>query len=452
MKQNILRKLLLIAVLLTGVNAFAHDFEAQNSDGVTIYYNITSASDLTVGVTYEGSYYSYSNEYSGQVAIPKTVTYNSKTYSVTSIGSSTFRECSNLTSITIPNSVTGIGNSAFRGCSDLTSVNISDLEAWCKIVLSDGDSQPLTYAKNLYLNGELLTNIEIPNTITEIKHGAFFCYSSLTSITIPNSVTSIGINTFSGCGLTNVIIPNSVTSIGSYAFSGCNGLKSVTIGNSVTSIGDGVFNYCNGLTEITSKNSTPPTAYSNTFSNVPTTATLYVPIGSKEAYASADYWKVFTNIVEKEFIEETTVTIKDASNQGSLVIKHEVGKAFEFMAVPVAGCVVNAVLVNGEEIIADENGTYKIESVSDETIISVSYEIDSATSINTLNANNIKVYGYDNTLTVLGAENGGNISVFDMNGKLITSQKAFGENDTISLDNDGLYIVKVGNKSFKVIL
>ena len=77
MKQNILRKLMLIAVLLTGVNAFAHDFEFGG-----IYYNITSSSGLTVEVTYKGSSSgSYSNEYSGQVTIPESVTYNSNTYS-----------------------------------------------------------------------------------------------------------------------------------------------------------------------------------------------------------------------------------------------------------------------------------------------------------------------------------------------------------------------------------
>ena len=104
MKQNILRKLMLIAVLLTCVNAFAHDFEFGG-----IYYNITSSSGLTVEVTYKGSSSgSYSNEYSGQVTIPKTVTYNSKIYSVTSIGDYAFKGCSLLTSVNIPNIVTSI--------------------------------------------------------------------------------------------------------------------------------------------------------------------------------------------------------------------------------------------------------------------------------------------------------------------------------------------------------
>ena len=73
MKQNILRKLMLIAVLLTGVNAFAHDFEVYG-----IFYNITSDSDLTVEVTYSSSY-----KYTGSVVIPETVTYNNQRFKVT---------------------------------------------------------------------------------------------------------------------------------------------------------------------------------------------------------------------------------------------------------------------------------------------------------------------------------------------------------------------------------
>ena len=94
----------------------AHDIEVANSDGKTIYYNYNSDGS-SVSVTYQGTdYSSYSNEYTGTVVIPETVTYNGKTYSVTSIGYSAFAYCSSLTSVTIPNSVTSIGNGAFKNC------------------------------------------------------------------------------------------------------------------------------------------------------------------------------------------------------------------------------------------------------------------------------------------------------------------------------------------------
>ena len=105
-------------ILLCATAATAHDFEVGG-----IYYNITDAKNKTVMVTYGGEYYDeYSNEYTGNVVIPESVTYNGATYSVTSIGDGAFSGCSGLTSITIPNSVTSIGNGAFYNCTGLTSI------------------------------------------------------------------------------------------------------------------------------------------------------------------------------------------------------------------------------------------------------------------------------------------------------------------------------------------
>ena len=104
------KKLLALAAtgLLYTTGVSAHDFEV---DG--IYYNITSAEDKTVEVTYSGE---YAGTYSGAVSIPTTVTYDGMEYSVTSIGYNGFGYCLGLTSIEIPNSVTSIDTYAFHNC------------------------------------------------------------------------------------------------------------------------------------------------------------------------------------------------------------------------------------------------------------------------------------------------------------------------------------------------
>ena len=157
--------------------------------------------------------------------------------SVTSIGSSAFKDCNGLTSVTIPDSVTSIGDKAFYGCSSLTSVTIPDS------VTSIGNSA--------FSGCSSLTSITIPDSVTSIGNSAFSGCSSLTSITIPDSVTSIGSAAFYNCkGLTNLTIGNGVENIDDYTFFGCSNLTSVTIGNGVTSINTQAFTLCKKLTEI----------------------------------------------------------------------------------------------------------------------------------------------------------------------------------------------------------
>ena len=237
-----LKIFIIILALSATLPISAHDFQHVNSDGKTIYYNITSNTDFTVKVTYKGnSYNSYSNEYVEIVNIPSIVEYNGNTYSVTSIESHAFDGCSGLTEITIPNSVNSIGRSAFSGCSGLNEITI-------------------------------------PNSVNSIGDYTFYGCSGLNEITIPNSVNSIGDYAFYNCsGLKDLIIEdsNETLSLGSngsyglfshsdletlylgrdinysyYPFKNIESLIHLTIGNKVTSIKSGTFSGCSGLLDV----------------------------------------------------------------------------------------------------------------------------------------------------------------------------------------------------------
>ncbi len=147
----------------------------------------------------------------------------------------------------------------------------------------------------------------------EVSHPNYFgSYSG--SLTIPEMVTysgrtytvvGIGMWAFCYCPeLTIVEMPNTITYIDEVAFQECYGLISVTISNSVTEIGQQAFWYCESLTSIFLLNPEPPECGSGVFSNVDIEAcTLYVPIGSYEAYSTTRVWENF-NIVGIDFTNE----------------------------------------------------------------------------------------------------------------------------------------------------
>ena len=154
--------------------------------------------------------------------------------SVTSIGGWAFSSCASLESITIPNSVTNIGGSAFRSCHSLTNITVDagnpNYSSENGVLFNKAKTELIQYPV-----GKKDTTYSIPDSVTSIGSGAFSeCYF-LTSIPIPNSVTSIGETAFAACAsLTSITIPDSVTRIGPYAFLSCVSLKNVTIGSGMT--------------------------------------------------------------------------------------------------------------------------------------------------------------------------------------------------------------------------
>lgn len=146
-----------------------------------------------------------------------------------SIGDDAFRECDGLKKIAIPDGVTSLGERAFSGCDALEEVALPDglvsvgmeaffecfnlkkvmvpsFESWMGMDINHYSSNPLYYARQLYVGGELFRHAVIPEGTIAYREFAFHCCGSLESITLPESLTSLGL--FNNCDrLKHVFIP-----------------------------------------------------------------------------------------------------------------------------------------------------------------------------------------------------------------------------------------------------
>ena len=185
---------------------------------------------------------------------------------VTNIEDNAFVNCK-FTSVSIPTTLIEIGNNAFYNCTNLEAVYITDLQAWCNIVFNweddwdEGywqscDSNPLQYANNLYIDGKLITNFILPESITSLNPYVFQG-ASFNSVTLHDKITYIPDGAFCECSqMTEIYIPDTVTSIGDYSFIYCSKLEMLIL-NNVTTVGYNSVWGCNSIRAIYFKNTMP---------------------------------------------------------------------------------------------------------------------------------------------------------------------------------------------------
>ena len=419
--------------------------------------------------------------------------------SITSL-EGTFCCCTNLTSISIPNSVTFIGDGAFNGCDNLTSVTIPNS------VTTIGDDA---------FSCSGLTSITIPNSVTYIEVGyesAFGACPNLTSIVvendnsvydsrekcnaiietatnnlvqgckntvIPNSITSIGAHAFESCNLTSVTIPNSVTSIDSYAFGYCRSLTSVTIPNSVTTIGSYAFLGCNDLSIVISKIDNPFDLYDRywegygTFSpNTYNNATLYVPKGTIDLYKAKEGWNKFHFIEEGDGGEIHTEPSEptEPTQCEKPTISYQNGKLLFNCVTEGATChyrITDSDIKAGDGEEIQLNVTYNISvfatkegcKTSETTTatlcwVDVEPKTEGINSIAQVRANAVMIKAEEGLLTIEGADDNSNISVYTIDGVQVgstISRNGIAHVNT-NIIRDSIAIVKIGSRNVKVIM
>ncbi|MDO4280061.1 MAG: leucine-rich repeat domain-containing protein, partial [Peptococcaceae bacterium] len=136
--------------------------------------------------------------YKGSVIIPDTIEYEGKQYTVTKIGGAAFYG-SEVTEVSIPDTVTEIGGEAFMSCGNLSSVTFRDNSALESIGV------------NAFSGCQKLTSLNLPDSLIKIGDRAFAYCVNLNELDIPDNVTEIGSTAFGNTGIEKLVIPAGVT-------------------------------------------------------------------------------------------------------------------------------------------------------------------------------------------------------------------------------------------------
>ncbi|MBO4443594.1 MAG: leucine-rich repeat domain-containing protein [Bacteroidaceae bacterium] len=220
---------------------------------------------------------------------------------VTSIGQSAFNSCANLENIVLPKSLTSIGNYAFaytsirqifipKNVNSITPGVGANIFSGCsKLVSIDVDKD----------NVKFDSRNNCSSIIEKTASGGTLVYGCKNSI-VPEGVNKIGIQAFKSAGIKKMVIPSSVTSISIFVFA--DNMLDTLVMKRETPIAFDKWMF------IASSAETTPASISN--------CVLVVPVGTKDAYATAGWKSIEDGGCFKEVVEEVKPAYFDVNGDG----------------------------------------------------------------------------------------------------------------------------------------
>lgn len=434
--------------VLTVLDLSAVSIKAYNgSDATNPYENFNyPANEMP-----SGSFYFINGDDIGKTTL-RTIIFPTN---LTSIGTYAFTGCNGLISLNFPTGLTKIGDSSFAGCYRITTLNF-------------------------------------PTGITSLPEKVFYGCSGITTLTLPAGLTSLGYGVFYSCTGIKTInclnpTPPLLGNMGSFGY-----VNPTVVYVPATS----VLNYKNAPEWSTFKSVIMADTTSSTFSITVRSTTGGIVTGNGYQLNDGDVVNVsrttnstisftFTPIpgyeieslfyknvdVKSQLINNhfTTPIVNDNGNlmvtlkkkQYRLSIKSaesgiinwlcEYGATPSYDFIPSTGWKVNTVIYNGVDVTTSlVNGVYAVPAITDNGLLSVSFvNISSAPQL--INSN-VKVYTTQSNIVIEGTFDGEKIGLYTTNGKQIQSVKSQGERIVIPTQRDAIYLVRVGEKVFKVIL
>lgn len=185
-----------------------------------------------------------------------------------SIGQRCFNDCKQLTQFRLPGSVRQIGKEAFNNSGvrelyiptycQIENDNLGMMPQLQSIEVERGNTQYSSIDRALYDRDELTLILypaarsgkcRIPDGVECIGKGAFY-KSKISEVELPNSITQLGSSAFSECkNLTSIWLPDGVAELPANVFNGCTALRTADIGH-ITMMGEAAFHDCHELQSI----------------------------------------------------------------------------------------------------------------------------------------------------------------------------------------------------------
>ena len=411
------------------------------------------------------------------------------------IGEGAFEGCTGLTSVVLPENLLRIEASLFQGCTGLTVVNIPQCVT--------------TIGTSAFASCSRLQSVAIPDEVERIEDYAFKGCSNMKHLAIGNSVKKIGVEAFGECRrLKSLSIPASVDSIlssfvdcdsvsslelkdgnrpiliegkcfnggnmmidtlyigrkisGVPQFNECAYLSTLTVGSMILTMQD--VSGCKDLSKVICLGATPPEATMTTFSTVTLDGTLVVPASAEEVYRRTAPWRFFYTIETFPDVAPAKLILDTESYQ---ITREDEVLSLLATVYPEHATFSGLRWTSSNEMVATVSETGIVHSNKEgEADITVSLNDGALTAtchvsvhyvdaVEEHEADQVSIYPnpVDDMLHIDGVTTGTSITLYDMTGRLVLSDRAYGGAMTFDMSalKRGVYLCRIQNRTYKIV-